>query len=363
MKTLFHLVSGQNSQVYIMSKFYKPEKNILLYTEATKKNLPALREVLKDSEVQEVSTHAFKYSKIRNVIRMAVEENRGDGNELLFNITGGTKIQSIAMYEIARENSCISAYLNSESHNITELGGDEPKQIPITGLEIEPTDYLLANGQKTKQIEEKKSQYAGELADLFSHKFDLFVPIANEFALKFQKISSLPHRKEWTKGLIKGSTYEIRKGEFYLKLVLAGETVFEVTDRPSGPLMKDFAGLWIEKAAFSIIQSNPMFSNPQINTRIVYENSTDKNEFDILAMLGTDLCLFECKSGKIKASDIDQLVALKKMLGSYTRLFIITYFPPSPVMDERLKENNIMWLLFKDLRNSLQRISEKNANI
>ncbi len=363
MKTLFHLVSGQNSQVYIVSKFYQPDKNVLFYTEATRKNLPALKEVLKGTEIKEVLIHAFKYPKIRNTIRLLVEEHKRNGNELVFNITGGTKIQSIALYEIARENLCVSAYLNSESHNITELGGDEPRQIPVSGMEIDPTDYLRANGQKTRLVPSPVSPFSGQLIEVLSKHFKEFSKFALSFAALHLGPDSIPVSQEWDRGRAKGTRYALRKGAFHLKLVLDGETLFEATDSPPKPLMEDLSGQWLEKAAFSVIEKNPLFTNPQLNTRIVYATAEDKNEFDILAMLGTDLCLFECKSGGVKASDIDQLVALKRMLGSYTRLFMITYFPPSDAMKERLKENNITWLPFTNLQGALKEISNQNANI
>ncbi len=363
MKVLFHLVSGQNSQVYIMNKFYKPEVNILFYTETTRKKLLPLKEVLKGSTVKEVLIHPFKYPKIRKVLRLAILENKVTGGEMIFNITGGTKIQSIAMYEAARENNSISAYLNSESHNIIELGDEEPAQHPVSGIDISPAEYLLANGQKTKQAIPIVSEYSEELIAVLSEHFKEFSKFALDFAASHYNLNSLPVSRSWDKGRTKGTKYEFKKGAFHLKLVLDDETLFEATESPAHPLMEDLAGMWIEKASYGIIKNSSTFSNPSLNTKIVYPDERDKNEFDLLAMYGTDLCIFECKSGGIKAADIDQLVALKKMLGSYTRLFIISFFSPTSAMRERMAESGITWLPFQTLKSELEKISSQNANV
>lgn len=363
MRILFHLVSGQNSQVYIMSRFYKPAVNVLFYTETTRKNLPALREVLKGATIKEVLIHPFKYPKIRKVLRLAVLENKATAAEMIFNITGGTKIQSIAMYEAARENNAISAYLNSEAHNIIELGDEEPVQHMVSDIDIAPAEYLLANGQKTKQSIPFISEHSGQLIAVFSEHFKEFSRFALDFAASHHNINSLPVSRVWEKGRSKGTKYEFKKGAFHLKLVLDGEVLFEATESPAHPLMEDLAGMWIEKASYDIIKESKTFSNPALNTKIVYADQRDKNEFDILAMYGTDLCVFECKSGAIKAADIDQLVALKKMLGSYTRLFIISFFSPTLAMRERMTESNITWLSFQSLKSELEKISSYNANV
>lgn len=363
MRVLFHLVSGQNSQVYIMSKAYKPGLNVLFFTEATRKNLPALKEVLKDSQVKEVLIHAFKYPKIRKILNKTLFEEGEKGRELIFNITGGTKIQSIAMYEMAKEKQAVAAYLNSEMHNIIEFGGDEPKQIVLTGLDITPAEYLLANGQTTKQSESCVSDYSNELIRIFSAHFKEFSKFALGFAASHYNLNSIPVSRVWDKGRIKGTGYEFKKDYFHLKLVLDGNTLLDANESPAHPLMEDLAGMWIEKASYEIIKNSEGFSNPVLNLKIQYADQRDKNEFDILAMFGTDLCIFECKSGGIKASDIDQLVALKKMLGSYSRLFIISFFNPTSAMIERMTENGITWLPFQTLKSELEKISTQNANV
>lgn len=364
MKILFHLVSGQNSQVYIAYKHYKPEVNVLLYTPATQKKLSTLHNALKESRLNEdILIHAFEYSKIKRVVADAIGRHETKKNEIILNFTGGTKIQSVAMYEIGRELGLKTVYVNSEQHNILELGGSVPVKHSTLDLNMNPVEYLLVNGQQVKDEVEPVSPNSDKLVEVLSRHFKDF----SKFVLDFAKMEPLKHgfpsHKEASNLRIAGSKYTYKKESFYLKLVLEGKVLFEVEEKPGRLLVEDVTGKWFEKAVYKSICSSGLFSEVSMNVKIAYLSKEYKNEFDILAMKGTDLCLFECKSGNVKAADIDQLVAIRKMLGAYTRLFVVSWYSPSKLMKERLAENNITPLSFPNLETELREISLYNPNI
>jgi hypothetical protein len=358
------LVSGQNSQVYFAHKHYKPDVDVLFYTQASQKNLIPLREALKESKiVEETAIHAFEYAKIKRVIADSIEKHQPKKNEIILNFTGGTKIQSVVMFESGRDHGLKTVYVNSEQHNILELGGQFPVKHSTLDLRIDPVEYLLVNGQKVKDEIEPVSPNSEKLVKVLSQNFKEF----SKFVLDFAKLEPLkrgfPVEKEVTSGRVRGSKYRFKKEHFYLKLVLDDKILFEVEEKPARLLVEDVTGKWLEKAVFKRISDSGLFGEVNMNVKIAYTSKEYKNEFDILAMKGTDLCLFECKSGNVKASDIDQLVAIRKMLGAYTRLFIVSWFSPSILMSERLEENNITALSFPNLTNELKEISLYNPNI
>lgn len=364
MKILMHLISGQNSQVYIAHKLYKPDVNVLFYTPASEKNLIPLKVALKESKlIEEVKIHAFEYAKIKSTIAEIIKKHEPGKHDIILNFTGGTKIQSVAMYENGRDSGLKMAYVNSEQHNILELGDRFPVKYSTLDIPINPVDYLQVNGQKVKDEKEAVSPNSKELVRVLSTRFNHFSKFLLEFASKEPLRHSYHLSKEVTKGEIAGSQYNFKQNSFYLKLVLNGEVLFEADEKPGRLLVEDVTGKWLEKAVYKSICKSELFAEVNMNLKIEYKSKEYKNEFDILAMKGTDLCLFECKSGKVKAADIDQLVALRAMLGRFTRLFVVTWFKPGSVMLERLADNNITPLSFPNLTMELKEISIYNPNI
>ncbi len=364
MKILMHLISGQNSQVYIAHKLYKPDVNVLFYTPASERNLAPLKIALKDSKLtEEVRIHAFEYSRIKSVIADAIKKHDPGNHEIILNFTGGTKIQSVAMYENGLASGLKMAYVNSEQHNILELGGSIPVKHSTLDIAINPVDYLQVNGQKVKDEKEAVSPNSKELVRVLSTTFNHFSKFLLEFASKEPLRHNFPLHKEVNAGEIAGSGYKFTSQSFYLKLMFKGNILFEMEEKPGRLLVEDVTGKWLEKAVYKSICESGLFAEVNMNLKIEYKSKEYKNEFDILAMKGTDLCIFECKSGKVKASDIDQLVALRSMLGRFTRLFVVTWFKPGTTMLERLADNNITPLSFPNLKMELKEISIYNPNI
>lgn len=363
MKILMHLISGQNSQVYFAIKQFNPDQNVFFYTKESKKNLPQIYSVIDKESSFEVEIKAFDYQNIKDRIVETVDKYQSDDNVLIMNITGGTKIQSIALFQVATDRNLSVVYVNSEDHHILEIAGNDSVIHPTNKPEINPVEYLMINGQKLIVQEVADSPNSDRLVDVLSRNFWEFSTFTQKLARfdplkKTEKFSA-----EINSGKLAGSKYEYHPGLFKVKLVLKGKVLFEAEEKPGSELVKDFTGGWLEKASFKYIAESGKFTGTSMNLKIAYSTDADKNEFDILAMKGTDLCLFECKSGNVKAADIDQLVALRGILGKYTRLFLIACFKPRDILIERLSEYNIKFILFSNIKGELKKLPDNNPNI
>ncbi|MEJ5350984.1 MAG: DUF1887 family CARF protein [Melioribacteraceae bacterium] len=111
MSILINLIGEQPIPNLIPILYYKPDKVINLYSDTTKIVERKLRELIPNCEPQEID--AYDFQNILNVIRNKISNEKG---ELIFNITGGTKIMSLALYEAAKDKIANFIYLQSEQN-------------------------------------------------------------------------------------------------------------------------------------------------------------------------------------------------------------------------------------------------------
>lgn len=95
--------------------------------------------------------NAWELATARNQVTKAIAHHRGQGREVTVNVTGGTKIMSLASFEAARDAGVPALYVNTEREEIIHFSPDAdqrnvPFKVPISiatqfraaGREIEP---------------------------------------------------------------------------------------------------------------------------------------------------------------------------------------------------------------------------------
>ncbi len=117
MRILILLVGEQPSPNLLPTRYYKPERVGLVYTDLTKLRAERLATVL-GALVQEpwCKTDAYRVKEIKEVLGDYVREQGWLQHELIFNLTGGTKVMALAAYEIARELNAAAFYFQTENN-------------------------------------------------------------------------------------------------------------------------------------------------------------------------------------------------------------------------------------------------------
>jgi hypothetical protein len=108
MKTLINLIGEQPIPNLLPPLYLKSEKNILLYTDTTEKAANRIKRLLSDCVLKKMGP--YDLTTAINDIKSVVDSQ----SENVFNITGATKIMSIAAYQVAKENKSKFVYLQSE---------------------------------------------------------------------------------------------------------------------------------------------------------------------------------------------------------------------------------------------------------
>jgi hypothetical protein len=121
MKLMVCLVGEQPLVNLLPIRHYKPEEVLFVYTIGTEPVYQRLRKVL-DTDIDLIhykdllspyQIHAV-YANLKDVLSKLIKESELKPNDVVFNLTGGTKTMAFAAYNLARELSSPFIYLESE---------------------------------------------------------------------------------------------------------------------------------------------------------------------------------------------------------------------------------------------------------
>jgi len=349
MKTLFHLVSGQTAQILIAERTVKPDKNVLLYTAGSKNKLEIFNQIIK-TEIAKIEISAYDIDTTTKLVEDYLNQNSND--EVIFNITGGTKLQSIALYNIAKVKKIQTIYVNSEENQLIYFNKNGSKSVLLNEVIITPQDYLSLHDQKFKSIEETKNISATSIK-LSNFIFGNFFNTSfNKMILKYARNADIERKYiplfEQKDGKLKGSTIAHKNKKSIIKFIFDDKLKYEA-EEDGVSLIEDLCGKWFEKIVFLKLLKTGFFDSIGINLKIEWKDQKktefDKNEIDVFGIKGVYPFIFECKSGKVNAEAVYKLQALKQMnFGRYADLFIISFFPPSEAVMEKILEANIKYI-------------------
>ncbi|HEY9188102.1 MAG TPA: DUF1887 family CARF protein [Ignavibacteria bacterium] len=329
MLVLVSLVSGQTMPNYFGIKHYNPDKCIFLYTKNSKKQMEWLKKSF-DVKTEEKEIIPYDYDDIQNKCKEIIDNHRND--ELILNYTCGTKIMSIASFEIFLMKRLKTFYVDSENQRILEQYQNE-NIVKDLSLNISVNDYVRVYGNKVKEL----GSINPELESLGDYILTNFKKLS-DYLLKAAKESNK----------IKTNTYENKgiqiKGNnkiVYLKLL---EDTFTI-GVPYSEVFSFIKGGWLEYVVYKKLVNTNLFDDIRVNVKIDWENDVNrkesnfKNEIDIFCTLKGVAYFFECKSGGVSQDVIYRYKALKEFLGgTYSKVVFVTFFPVSSEQKEKLKD-------------------------
>ncbi len=114
MKILINLIGEQPIPNLLPILHFKPDKTIVLHTQKTKSVANRLKKIVKN--ITFVQTEPYNFSNNLKKLKSVYQNNE----EYIFNITGGTKIMSVALFQFALETNSKVVYLDSQN-NINRL--------------------------------------------------------------------------------------------------------------------------------------------------------------------------------------------------------------------------------------------------
>lgn len=111
------LVGEQPAPNLLPLRHYDPSRVMLVHTDLTQKRAERLAAVIGTSVVQPLcKTGAFRIDEIEAALQKYLQEHGLASDELIFNLTGGTKTMALAAYEMARQRGARAFYYQTEDN-------------------------------------------------------------------------------------------------------------------------------------------------------------------------------------------------------------------------------------------------------
>lgn len=334
---LISLVSEQPIPNIIVSLQLKPENTVLISTKEQEHVANNIIKVLKSNKLK--STLYEKYADAYDFNSVKSLCNQINLPNITLNITGGTKLMSLAAYDCLSNKALAIFYCDTLHNKIIDLKNNTKHNINI---KIKLNDYLIAYGYK---INEYKNELSPETKKLFSfiHQNQYYNSFI-DFSRKVREEVRLdyPNKNSST------ADWQYNKNFDKLNIVhLKTKTKF-VLDEP-----KFMHGDWLEQMAFWKIRQlikELNFDDIAYNIKIVTNNNI-YNEIDLAFTKNCKLYMFSCKSGsRDENSALYELETLRQIAGgTFGNAFNIITREPSENYKKRASELRIKIIKISEL--------------
>lgn len=376
------LVSAQAAPnlLPILDSAFKPKKAIFLVSKTMKQRAEYLAKTFEKLNVKvklKNISDEFNFGLMEDEIFKLVEEYENES--IALNVTGGTKLMSIAAENAFSALGKPIFYIDTDSNHILFISkNEEQKWLP--NLEMKAKNkidiYLSAYGSTVlstqNPIERKKYLPAIEP---FIKNYDNYTQVIPLLNLHVTLSQSNGYKSEYTKDNKKtGKLDELLLGLDYQGLLnYDGQTIDfknrEIKTFLNGGWLEDYTYFQLKEIAnIEDIACGADVANPKFKlgkNEYSSENKGNKNEFDIVFMAKNKLHIIECKTqlmdknGGVKADDIlYKLETLKDYGGLMTKKCLVSYFEVPEQVKNRAIFLNIEIIQGKDLQRLKSKIQE-----
>jgi len=334
------LVGGQIIPLYQGIQAYPGDEIILLHTGDTLPQAKILASHIHVPVRLLSIKDAFDFEGIFTMVGKLTERD----TNYFVNITGGTKVMSIALLE------CFIKYENA-------------------------TIFYIDQNQKILDIRTRKSFYAKvdlDITTIFSLSGNKLIDYKDFKSLDDQIFKDAKAVREIMK-YAKGEWYKLMGGIRVDNKMLGMKTLagsFYSYDKSDGKLTievqkasKSMKYTWQGVDAVKFIRDTQWFEIEvaeilsrwrychalYMNSKVAYQSGQEKNEIDIIVHTGSKLIFVECKTQVFDIKDMDKFRNLVKNYGGLAaKAILITDQPLHPRVEEKCVDNNISHFCLKE---------------
>lgn len=315
MKTIINIVSAQTLPNYLfIQEMYEPQDKIVwIVTKKMKFAMQYLRNALPNVSHEEIiidDEDNLKQTKkeLKDKFRTENLEN----SCYCVNLTGGTKILSLSVYEYFKENhKQTNFYYISIDKKNTIINVDTQEEIPIK-YRININEYFTLYGLSKKEKDEKATPYLS--FDAAKHMYSLL----ESGVYQKEEIKTLRERRY--KDQLKLTLIKDLKDESIKDFIVSNKFPTKEAKKIDKHDVKYIVGEWLEDLIFYITEYE-MKPDSILKGIHIYKDSQSQSdqELDVVYTKDNEFFIRECKTGFEKESMFNEIVyksaAIKTLFG------------------------------------------------
>lgn len=342
MHTHITLVGGQTYPIFKVIKTLSPDKVIYIHSNKTRgeaeriaNEFPTINHSFKEFDPYNMNKIMFEATKIFKNI----QDKHQEGDTYSVNITGGIKVWSIALYNLAKSSSLApNIYYIDQNTVLWNIGSHATQeQLEIEDVmrvmrlnNNEPKEYI-----KFDKLEEEDIKVCQQIDNIMSNGPALFALLS--------KVRKHPNLKEWEQG--KNSLEWDRSDSRFILRIGNKETILK--SKNVRKLLLN-AG-WFEYKVASYLSKWKRVKDIYLGVIFKASNNSSKNEIDIIANVGSKLLFVECKTDIANPTDLDKF---KSAVDTYGGSGCMRLFIQNELMDidvvEKCNDNEILCFSLKN---------------
>lgn len=281
----------------------KPQKIVLIVTAKMQRQAQQLAQVFKESAIAVEQLQLGDEQDFRRTENELIDlASRVDGEDVALNITGGTKLMSVAAQSVAQASGWGMFYVDADSDRVIWLGQDDRPPQPLQ-QQLRLRHYLRSYGfelaEKPNRAQASTAQQ--KLTQTLVQQVDSLessISVLNALAQDAENRRSLRVQlNEWQRDS-RSLDVLLRHFEEAQALELQRDAIVFASEAA-----RDFVkGGWLELHAIQALHqvSGPLgVRDKAVGLEVVHETSRTRNELDIAFMARNRLFVIECKTARI----------------------------------------------------------------
>ena len=354
------LIGGQSYPVYLGIADLNPDGIILIHSSQSREEAERIQQEI------DVPTHLQEFDPVDiQSIYHQLEKNftRLSSDDIYtVNITGGTKLWSIAFYEYCKrysnakliyidQNNCVCNLVTLEKYQ-SVVSFDTDSVLRLNGTKAE--SYLLY-----QDYTEADKNCINRIKKLRRHSYEKF----NAFSIPNKKWENeLKQKKLGSWRLEDGSQIEWDKETTTIKILLINNKSEKLNDMLTSPHIFNlfFHTGWFEYEVASLLSTWQYAKEIRMNVKFPYNAERNpKNEIDLIVNTGNRLLFVECKTQISDITDIDKFrTAVKNYGGMACKALFVTDAPMKKTAAEKCEDSGISSFSIRDCNQSFFSIQE-----
>ena len=359
LKVHIALVGGQPYPIFLGIKEFRPDKVIMVCSDQRDADRIAGVAEIDASRREVVVVDPVNQKSVYEVIQDRIVSQMSPDNEYSVNITGGTKIWAIVLYDLLHGRNNVKLFYIDQNNNLYDLAAIN--QTP-SNLDFEMDDVFKLNGAKVQHytsFSDYKDQDFSAIAaieDIYKKNHIVLHKMTHPDRCKNREM--VPHHYHpgpFDGCSLKFDDSETGDGHAELSFLVKNHDRHDYSlDAPHLRDLLFFTG-WFELKVAKMLSRWKSSHDIRLGVSFAYTSAPNKpitkNEIDIIMNTGNRLLFVECKTQINNLTDIDKFNNAVKIFGGKgcLSLFVTLYSMQTNAI-EKCKDSEVMYFSIEDTR-------------